>query len=75
VHSSKFGWLRVLPGSYRGFEGCVSSGALPRTPWVLPGSDLGFDSGVSPGALPRPPWTRSKPALSGSRDGKRAIDT
>ena len=23
--------VRVLPGSYRGFEGCVSSGALPRT--------------------------------------------
>ena len=27
------GWWKVLPGSYLGFEGGVSPGALPRTPW------------------------------------------
>ena len=29
------GWWRVLPGSYRGSEGHVSLGALPRTPWFV----------------------------------------
>jgi len=31
----------VLTGSTRGFEGCVSLGALPRPPWVRPTQCLG----------------------------------
>ena len=34
----KLGGCEDAPGVHRGFEGCVSLGALPRPPWVNVGS-------------------------------------
>ena len=42
----KYGWLGILPGSYQGFDGCVSRGALPRPPWR---ALVRFDFGVGLG--------------------------